>query len=147
MLREFKEFAMRGNLVDLAVGIVIGSAFGKIVTSLVNDMLMPPIGLALGKVNFSSLFFDLSGARHPTLAAAKEAGAATINYGVFVNTVMDFLIVAFAIFLLVRQINKLKQKAEAPTAKPATKDCTFCFSAIPIQASRCPHCTSQLSAA
>ena len=145
MLKEFREFAMRGNVVDMAIGIIIGAAFGKIVTSFVGDILMPPLGLLLGKVDFSSLFIDLSGQAHESLAAAKAAGAATINYGLFINTVLDFLIVAFAIFLLIKQINRLKKPAEV--APPSTKDCPFCLSAIPIKASRCAHCTSELKAA
>lgn len=144
MLKEFKEFAMRGNVVDMAVGIVIGAAFGGIVTSFVGDILMPPIGLLLGNVDFSNLFISLSGGHFDSLAKAKAAGAATLNYGLFLNTVINFLIVAFAIFLLVRQVNKLKPKpAPAPPA-PALKDCVFCFSSIPLQATRCPHCTSNL---
>ena len=143
MLKDFKEFIMRGNVLDLAVGIVIGAAFGKIVTSFVGDILMPPIGLALGKVDFTNLFIDLSGQQHPNLAAAKAAGAATVNYGVFINTIIDFLIVAFVIFLIVRQANKLRRPA--PAAAPNTKDCPFCATAIPIPAKRCPNCTSQLA--
>ncbi|MEX2264803.1 MAG: large-conductance mechanosensitive channel protein MscL [Bryobacteraceae bacterium] len=145
MLKEFKEFALKGNVIDLAVGIVIGVAFGRIVSSFVADVLMPPIGLLLGNVDMSNLFIDLSGQGHQTLAAAKTAGAATLNYGVFLNTIVDFLIVAFAIFLLVRQINRFK-KAEAAPA-PNTKDCEFCRTAIPLAATRCPHCTSTLGAA
>ena len=145
MLKEFKEFAMKGNVVDMAEGIIIGAAFGKIITSVVSDILMPPIGVLLGRVDFSNLFFDLSGQSHPSLAAAKAAGAATINYGLFINTVIDFLIVAFVIFLLVKQMNRLKK--EAPPAAPSTKDCAYCLSAIPIKATRCPHCTSDLKAA
>jgi large conductance mechanosensitive channel len=143
MLKEFKEFIMRGNVLDLAVAVIIGGAFGKIITSLVNDILMPPIGVLLGKVDFSNLFIDLSGANHPTIAAARASGAATINYGLFLNTVIDFLIVALAIFLLIRQANKLK-KAPAKAA-PTTKDCQFCCTPIPIPAKRCPNCTSQLA--
>jgi large conductance mechanosensitive channel len=144
MLKEFKEFAMRGNVLDLAIGLVLGAAFGTIVTSFVNDILMPPIGLALGKVDFSNLFLDLSGRGFNTLAEAKAAGTPTINFGVFLNAVINFLIVAFAIFLLVRQINKVKTKPEVTlTSKP----CSFCFSVIPIQAKRCPNCTSTLSPA
>jgi large conductance mechanosensitive channel len=143
MLKEFKEFIMRGNVLDLAVAVIIGAAFGKIITSLVNDILMPPIGLVLGKVDFSNLFVDLSGQNHPSIAAAKAAGAATINYGLFLNTIIDFLIVSFAIFLLIRQANKLKKAPVA--AAPATKDCPYCATAIPIPAKRCPNCTSQLS--
>lgn len=144
MFKEFKEFAMKGNMLDMAVGIIIGGAFGKIITSLVNDVIMPPIGMLLGNVDFSNLFLDLSGTAHPTIAAAKEAGAATLNYGVFLNTIIDFLIVAFAIFLVVKQMNKLK-RAEAP-APVTTKDCPFCASAIPLKATRCPHCTSEIKA-
>jgi large conductance mechanosensitive channel len=145
MFREFKAFIMKGNVLDLAVGIVIGAAFGKIVSSFVADILMPPIGLALGNVDFVNLFYDLSGQHHATLAAAKAAGAATINYGVFLNTVIDFLIVAFIIFLIVKQANRMR-RAPAP-APPNTKDCTYCATAIPIPATRCPNCTSQLAAA
>jgi large conductance mechanosensitive channel len=140
MLKEFKEFAMRGNVMDLAVGIVIGAAFGRIITSLVNDILMPPIGRLFGKVDFSNLFLNISGQSYPTLAAAKAAGAATINYGVFLNTVIDFVIVAFAIFLVVRQMNRWNKPAPAP----ATKDCPYCFTAIPLPATRCPNCTSEI---
>ncbi len=147
MLKEFKEFAMRGNVLDMAVGIIIGGAFGKIISSFVSDVLMPPIGLMLGKLDFSNLFVDLSGGGHASLAAAKAAGAATINYGVFLNTVIDFVIVAFAIFLLIRQVNRLKRKEEAPPAAPTTKDCPYCATAIPIKAVRCPSCTSDLKAA
>ncbi len=147
MLKEFKEFAMRGNVLDMAVGIIIGAAFGKIVTSLVNDMLMPPIGLVLGKVDFSNLFIDLSGHQFAKLAEAKAAGGATINYGLFLNTVIDFLIVAFAIFLLVRQINRMQRQPEAAPAAIKTRECPYCFSSIDIKAIRCPHCTSELKAA
>jgi large conductance mechanosensitive channel len=143
MLKEFKEFAMRGNVLDMAVGIIIGAAFGKIITSFVSDMLMPPSGLLLGKVDFSNLFIDLSGQSHATLAAAKAAGAATVNYGLFLNTILDFVIVAFAIFLLIRQVNRFQR---APEAVPATKDCPYCASAIAIKAVRCPQCTSELKA-
>lgn len=145
MLKEFKEFAMRGNVLDMAVGIIIGAAFGKIVTSFVSDVLMPPLGLLLGKVDFANLFINLSGQSYPSLAAAKEAGAATLNYGLFINTVIDFVFVAFAVFLLVKQVNRFKRQPAA--AAPATKDCPFCASAIPIPATRCPHCTSQLGGA
>ncbi|MGB0036686.1 MAG: large-conductance mechanosensitive channel protein MscL [Candidatus Acidiferrales bacterium] len=144
MLKEFKAFAMRGNVVDLAIGIIIGAAFGKIITSLVSDILMPPIGLILGKVDFSSLFLNISGKSYASLAAAKAAGAATINYGLFLNTVIDFLIVAFVIFLLVRQINRWNKPAPAPEA--TTKDCPYCVTAIPIRATRCPNCTSEVRA-
>ena len=145
MLKEFKEFAMKGNVLDMAVGIIIGAAFGKIITSFVSDVLMPPLGLLLGSMDFSELFINLSGQSYPTMAAAKEAGAATLNYGIFINTVIDFIIVAFAIFLLVRQVNRLKRQP-APAA-PNTKTCPFCASAIPIPASRCPHFTSELATA
>ena len=145
MLKEFREFAMRGNVVDLAVGIILGAAFGKIVTSLVNDVLMPPLGLLLGKVDFSSLFLNLSGTHYNTIAEAKAAGAATINYGIFINTIIDFVIVSFAVFLLVRQINRLTKKP-APPAMPTTKECPYCIAAVPLRATRCPSCTSDLTA-
>jgi large conductance mechanosensitive channel len=144
MLKEFKEFAMRGNVIDMAVGIIIGAAFGRIVTSLVNDIIMPPIGLILGEVDFSSLFINLTGASYASLQQAKAAGAATINYGLFLNAVLDFLIVAFVLFLLVRQINRLKRQ---PAAAPTSKECPYCLSSIPLKATRCPHCTSQLGTA
>jgi len=145
MFKEFKEFAMRGNVLDMAVGIIVGAAFGRIITSLVSDVIMPPIGLLLGKVDFSGLFMNISGKSYDTLAAAKAAGAATINYGTFLNTVIDFIIVAFVIFLLVRQINRWNKPA--PAAAPTTKECPYCVSAIPIKATRCPNCTSQVAAA
>jgi len=145
MLKEFKEFAMRGNVLDMAVGIVLGVAFGKIITSFVEDILMPPISRLIGKVDFSNLFISLSGQHYDTLAAAKAAGAATVNYGVFLNTVINFLIVAFAIFLLVRQVNRLKRRPE-PVA-PNTKECPYCLSTVPLKATRCAHCTSELRAA
>jgi large conductance mechanosensitive channel len=144
MLKEFKSFAMRGNVLDMAVGIIIGAAFGRIITSFVNDIIMPPIGLILGKVDFSSLFLNISGTSYPTLAAAKAAGAATINYGLFLNTILDFLIVALVIFLMVRQVNRWNKPA--PAAAPAVKDCPYCFSAIAPKATRCPNCTSELRA-
>jgi len=147
MFKEFKTFAMRGNVLDLAVGVIIGAAFGKIVTSFVSDVLMPPIGLLLGKVDFSNLFIDLSGQHYATMAEAKAAGAATLNYGLFVNNIIDFLLVAFAVFLLVRQVNRFNKEPEAAPAAPTTKDCPFCLSAIPLKATRCPNCTSQLEAA
>jgi large conductance mechanosensitive channel len=146
MFKEFREFILRGNVLDLAVGIVIGAAFGKIVTSFVGDILMPPIGLALGKVDFSNLFINLSNGYYSTLAEAKAAGAATINYGIFLNSIIDFLIVGFAIFLVVRTANRMHRKAEAPAA-PETKECQYCLSSIPLKATRCGHCTSQLTAA
>jgi large conductance mechanosensitive channel len=142
MLKEFKQFIMRGNVIDLAVGIIIGGAFGKIISSLVDDIIMPPIGLVLGKVDFSSLFLALDGKTYASLAAAKDAGAATWNYGLFINTLINFLIVAFAIFLLIKQVNRMQKPA--PVEEPKTKDCPFCQTAIPINATRCPHCTSQL---
>ena len=144
MLKEFKEFAMRGNVLDMAVGIIIGAAFGKIVSSLVEDVLMPPIGLLLGKVDFSSLFINLSGQSYPSLEAAKAAGAATLNYGIFINAIINFLIVAFAIFLLIKQVNRFTAKKEETPAAPSTKDCPRCLSQIPIKASRCAHCTSDV---
>jgi large conductance mechanosensitive channel len=142
MLKEFKEFAMRGNVLDMAIGIVIGAAFGKIIASLVDDIIMPPIGLALGNVDFANLFINLSGKDYPSVAAAKAAGAATINYGIFFNTILNFLIIAFAIFLLIRQVNAMQKPKEAPT--PATKECPLCLSVIPIKATRCAHCTAEL---
>jgi large conductance mechanosensitive channel len=147
MLQEFKTFALRGNVLDLAIGIIIGTAFGKIITSLVNDVLMPPIGLLLGKVDFSNLFIDLSGQGYPSLAAAQAAGAPTINYGLFINSVVDFIIVAFVIFLLVRQVNRLTAPPAQAPAAPTTKECPYCLSAIPIKATRCAYCTSELKAA
>jgi len=144
MLKEFKAFAMRGNVLDMAVGVIIGGAFGKIVTSLVNDIIMPPIGLVLGKVDFGNLYLNLSGASYASLAEAKAAGAATINYGLFLNTVLDFLIVAFALFLVIRQVNRLAAKPAPVPAAPTTKECPFCYSNIPVKATRCPHCTSEL---
>ena len=142
MLKEFKEFAMRGNVMDLAIGVIIGGAFGKLVNSLVNDVLMPVLGLTLGRVDFSNLFVTLGAGSFATLADAKKAGVATLNYGLLLNTIIEFLIVAFAIFLLVKQLNRLQKPAPAPA--PATKDCPFCTSAIAVAATRCPHCTSQL---
>ncbi|OPZ84078.1 MAG: Large-conductance mechanosensitive channel [bacterium ADurb.Bin429] len=145
MFKEFKEFAMRGNVLDLAIGLIIGGAFGKIVSSFVGDLLMPPLGLLMGKVDFSSLFISLNGQAYESLQVAKAAGAPTLNLGVFVNTVIDFILVAFAVFLLVRAVNRLKKQQEAPPASPTTKDCPYCLSAIPLAATRCPHCTSQLA--
>jgi large conductance mechanosensitive channel len=144
MLKEFKEFAMRGNVVDLAIAVVIGGAFGKIITSFVEDVLMPPIGLALGNVDFSNLFLNLSGKDYPSVAAAKAAGAATLNYGMFFNHVINFSIVTFAIFLLIKQINRMNKPAPAPAAAPTTKDCPHCLSAVPLKATKCAHCTSEL---
>ena len=142
MLKEFKEFVMRGNVLDLAVAVVIGAAFGKIIASLVDDIIMPPIGLALGNVDFANLFVNLSGKKYPSVAAAKAAGAATLNYGIFFNTIFNFLIVAFVIFLLIRSYSKMQKPKPAPA--PTTKDCPYCLSAIPIKATRCAHCTSEL---
>jgi large conductance mechanosensitive channel len=145
MWKEFKQFIARGNVIDLAVAVIIGAAFGKIVTSFVNDILMPPIGLLLGNVDFTNLFIALSGGSYATLEEAQAAGAATLNYGVFINTIIDFLIIAFAIFLLVKQVNQLKKSPPPPD--PTTKECPYCLSEIPIKAIRCPHCTSELEAA
>ena len=142
MLKEFREFVARGNVVDLAVGVVIGVAFGAVVTSLVNDIIMPPIGLLLKGVNFKDLFLSLNGTPYPNLAAAQAAGAPTINYGNFINTIINFLIVALVIFLLVKGINRLKRPA--PAAAATTKECKFCHTTIPLQATRCPNCTSEL---
>lgn len=149
MLKEFKEFAMRGNVVDMAVGIIIGGAFGTIVKSMVSDVLMPPIGLALGGVDFSDFFAVLKDGNalegpYDSLALAQEAGAVTINYGLFLNAVISFLIVAFAVFLLIKGINTMKRKEEAAPADPTSKECTYCCSMIPIKASRCPNCTSEV---
>jgi large conductance mechanosensitive channel len=148
MFREFREFAVRGNVMDMAVGIVIGAAFGAIVTSFVNDVIMPPIGLLLGNIDFSSFFLVLKEGKaagpYESLAAAKAAGAVTMNIGVFINTIITFLIIAFAVFLVVKNVNRLKREEQAPPAAPATKDCPFCLSAIPAKAVRCPHCTSEV---
>jgi large conductance mechanosensitive channel len=143
MLEEFKKFAIQGNVMDLAVGVIIGAAFGKIVASLVEDILMPPIGLLLGGVDFSSLFLTLSGGTYESVAKAKEAGAATLNYGLFINNIINFLIVAFAIFMVVKQINRLKAAPPLP-GPPTTKDCVYCLMTIPIKATRCGHCTSEV---
>ena len=143
MMKEFKEFAVKGNVVDLAVGVIIGAAFGKIVTSFVSDVVMPPLGMAMGKVNFTDLFIDLSGQGFASLKAAKDAGAPVISYGLFINTIIDFTIIAFVIFMVIKQINRFK-KEPAP-APPNTKDCPFCCTAIPIPAKRCPQCTSELN--
>ena len=142
MLREFKDFALRGNVIDLAIAVIIGGAFGKIITSFVNDIIMPPLGLLLGNVNFTDLFIALDGMKYGSLADAQAAGAPTLNYGLFINTIIDFILVAFVIFLVVRQINRVK-RAPAPAA-PTTKDCPHCFTQIPIPATRCPNCTSEL---
>ncbi len=142
MLKEFKEFAMKGNVVDMAVGIIIGAAFGKIISSFVSDILMPPLGLLLGKVNFNNLFVTLSGPTMATLDEAKKAGAVTLNYGIFINTCIDFLLVAFAIFLLIKQMNRMRAPAPAPAV--TTRECPYCASTIPIKATRCPQCTSEI---
>jgi large conductance mechanosensitive channel len=145
MFKEFKEFIMRGNVMDLAIGIIIGAAFGKIITSFVSDILMPPIGLLLGKVDFTNLFINLSSPRYDTLKAAKEAGAPTLNYGVFLGTIVDFLIVAFVIFLVIKQVNRLRRSPEE--AAPDVRECPFCLSTISLNATRCAHCTSDLKTA
>jgi large conductance mechanosensitive channel len=142
MFKEFKEFAMRGNVIDLAIAVVIGAAFGRIVTSFVEDILMPPIGVLLGRVDFSNLFINLSAREYPSVAAAKAAGAATLNYGIFLNHIINFVIVAFAIFLLIRQINRFQRPGPAPAV--TTKECPHCLSAIPLKATRCAFCTSEL---
>jgi len=151
MLKEFREFAMRGNVVDMAVGIIIGAAFGQIVASLVRDILLPPIGLLLGNVDFSNLFVALKEGIIPgpyiALSDAQMSGAVTLNYGLFLNTILSFLIVAFAVFLVIRSINRLRRQAEAPLAQPTTKECPYCFSTVSLQATRCAHCTSELKSA
>ena len=147
MWKDFKAFVIRGNVLDLAVGIIIGGAFGGIVTSLVKDIIMPPIGLLLGRINFTDLFWSLDGKQYASLKAAQDAGAATINYGLFINTIINFLIVAFAIFVVVRWFNRLQQikKAPVPVAAATTKECLYCYTSIPIKATRCPNCTSELA--
>jgi large conductance mechanosensitive channel len=145
MFKEFKAFAMRGNVLDMAVGIIIGAAFGRIITSFVGDIIMPPLGLLIGKVDFSSLFLNISGTSYPSLAAAKAANAATINYGIFLNTVLDFLIVAFVIFLLVHQVNRWSKPAPAPES--TTRECPYCLTQIPLKATRCSACTAEVRAA
>lgn len=151
MIKEFKEFAMRGNIVDMAVGIIIGGAFGLIVKLLVSDVIMPPIGMLMGGVDFAELFVIIkegaTSGPYASLAAAKEAGAITINYGIFFNSIISFMVVAFSVFLLIRSINKMKREEEATEEEPTMKDCPFCFTSISIKASRCPQCTSQLDAA
>lgn len=142
MLKEFRDFALRGNVIDLAVGVIIGAAFGKIITSFVSDILTPPIGLLLGKVDLTNLFIDMSGHGYRSLADAKAAGAATLNYGLFLNNIIDFLIVAFVIFIFIRAINHMQRPVLPP--EPGTKACPYCATDIPIKATRCPHCTSQL---
>lgn len=143
-IREFREFIARGNVIDLAVGIIIGTAFNAIVNSLVKDVIMPPVGYLLGDADFTELYINLSGGEYESLALAQEAGAATINYGVFINTIIDFVIIALVIFVLIKQVNRLKRKEQEEPADPTTQNCPYCFSVIPIKATRCPHCTSQL---
>lgn len=145
MLKEFRDFAMRGNVIDLAVGIMIGAAFNQIVNSFVNDILMPPIGLLVDETDFSNLYISLSGETYPSLSAAQEAGAATLNYGLFINNLIDFMIIAFILFLIVRQVNRIKSRVEPERIESITvKDCPYCYSAIPIKATRCPNCTSEV---
>ncbi len=150
MLKEFKEFAMRGNVMDMAIGIIIGAAFGPIIASLVGDVIMPPIGMLMGNVDFSNLFFVIKdGAQagpYASVAAAKAAGAVSINYGLFINTIINFVIVAFAVFLMVKAMNKMKREQPAPAADPTTKECPYCLSTIPIKATKCGHCTSSVGA-
>lgn len=143
MFKEFKEFALRGNVLDLAIGVIIGAAFGKIISSLVTDILMPPIGLLLGKVDFSNLFVNLSGTAYKSLADAQAVGAATLNYGLFLNNVINFLIVTFVIFLIIRQVNRVTKKP-APVVEPITRECPYCITQVSVKASRCPNCTSEL---
>ena len=144
MFKEFKEFAMRGNVMDMAVGIIIGAAFGKIVTSFVNDVIMPPIGLVLGNVDIANLFISMDGTHYDTLLKAQEAGAATLNYGLFFKTIIDFILIAFVIFVMIKQMNRLRKKQEAAPPAPATKECPKCISEISIKATRCPNCTSEV---
>jgi large conductance mechanosensitive channel len=148
MLKEFREFALRGSVMDMAVGIIIGAAFGAIVSSLVSDVLMPPIGMLLGRVDFTNLYLVIASgtgqAPYASLAAAQQAGAVTLNYGLFINKIISFLIVAFSLFLIIRSMNQMKKKEAAAAVVPTTKECPFCFTQIPIKAVRCPHCTSEL---
>lgn len=144
MIKEFKEFAVKGNVVDLAVGVIIGGAFGKIVTSLVNDLIMPLIGVLAGGMDFTNKFISLDGNQYLTLADATDAGAATLNYGNFITTIIDFLIIAFSIFIVIKQLNKFKKKEEVLEEAPTTKTCPYCITDIPLEATRCPHCTSIL---
>ena len=146
MLKEFKEFALKGNVMDLAVGVVIGAAFGKIVTSLVNDIITPLIGLLLGKVDFTNLFISLNGEHFNTLEEARKSGVATLNYGLFLNSVIDFIIIAFSIFIVIKQLNRFKRKQEVVKAPETTKECPHCITSIPVKATRCPNCTSMLEA-
>jgi large conductance mechanosensitive channel len=147
MLKEFKEFAVKGNVLDMAVGIILGVAFGKIVTSLVEDIIMPPVGLLLGRVDFANLFFTLTGQHFDTLAAARASGAPTINYGLFLNSIFNFLIVAFAIFLLVKQVNRFRRQQESAAPIPSNRECPHCLSSIPVRATRCAYCTADVGAA
>jgi large conductance mechanosensitive channel len=144
MIKEFKEFIMKGNVLDLAIGVIIGGAFGKIVSSLVTDVIMPPIGMLLGKVDFSNLYFNLSGGNYPSLAEAQKAGAATLNYGLFLNNIINFVIIALVIFMIIKQVNRLQKPAAQPVVEPVTKECMYCKTSIAIKATRCPNCTSQL---
>ncbi|NLY46779.1 MAG: large conductance mechanosensitive channel protein MscL [Tissierella sp.] len=144
MIKEFKKFAVKGNVVDMAVGVVIGGAFGKIVTSLVNDLIMPLIAVLTGGMDFTNKFLSLDGNQYLTLAEAQEAGAATLNYGAFITTIIDFLIIAFSIFIVIRQLSKFKKKEEVVEEAPTTKTCPYCITEISIEATRCPHCTSNL---
>ncbi|MGB7540063.1 MAG: large conductance mechanosensitive channel protein MscL [Anaerolineales bacterium] len=144
MLKEFKDFIMRGNVLDLAVAVIIGGAFGKVISSLVTDILMPPLGLILGKVDFNNLFINMSGTPYASLAEAQAAGAPTLNYGVFINTIINFVIVAAAIFLIIRLANRLQRLRPTEKPAPTTKDCPFCISSIPVKATRCPYCTSEI---
>ena len=144
MIKEFKEFIMKGNVLDLAIGVIIGGAFGKIVSSLVTDVLMPPIGMLLGKVDFSNLYINLSGGIYPSLAEAQKAGAATLNFGLFLNNIINFVIIALVIFLIIKQVNRMQKPAVQAAAEPTTKECPYCKTSIAIKATRCPNCTSQL---
>ncbi|WP_312666754.1 large conductance mechanosensitive channel protein MscL [Tissierella praeacuta] len=145
MFKEFKEFAAKGNVIDLAVGVIIGGAFGKIVTSLVNDMIMPVIGLLVGKVDFTNLFISLDGNHYPSLEAAQKATVPTVNYGIFINTIIEFLIISFSIFIVIRQLNRFKKKEEKIEVAPATKTCPYCYTEIHLDATRCPNCTSSIN--
>jgi large conductance mechanosensitive channel len=145
MLKEFKAFAMKGNVIDLAVGVIIGGAFGKIVSSLVNDIIMPILGLLLGKLDFTNLFITLGDGIFKTLLEAKEAGVATLNYGLFINNIIDFVIVAFAIFMVIKQISRIRKKEDEPIPAATTKTCKYCYSEVHIDATKCPHCTSSLN--
>jgi large conductance mechanosensitive channel len=147
MLKEFREFIARGNVIDMAVGVIIGAAFGKIVSSLVADIIMPPIGLLIGGIDFSNLFVSLSGQTYPSLKAAQDVGAPTVNYGLFLNNLINFLIISFVIFMLVRGVNRLKRQEPAPAAAPTARDCPYCLSTIPLKATRCAHCTAEVRAA